>query len=81
MGRTVDFLCFCCAISCHANMSGHLRYGGQIGRTYATLSDIQHQSVNYLNFHTRKKAPNNFVSHEVGARFVSDFSPISFQFP
>ena len=23
MGRTVDFLCFCRAISCHANMSGH----------------------------------------------------------
>ena len=55
MGRTVDFLCFCCAISCHANMLGHLRHGGQRGRMFATLGDIQYQSGNYLNFHMRKQ--------------------------
>jgi len=59
MGRTVDFLCFCRAISSHANMSGNI-YGGQRGRTYATLSDLQHQSVNYLNFHARKKSAKQF---------------------
>ena len=36
-------------------MLGHLRHGGQRGRMFATLGDIQYQSGNYLNFHTRKQ--------------------------
>ena len=37
MGRTVDFLCFCRTISCHANMSGHLRYRGSKGSDVCDL--------------------------------------------
>ena len=36
-------------------MLGHLHHGGQRGRMFATLGDIQYQSGNYLNFHTRKQ--------------------------
>ena len=54
MVRTVDFLCFCRAIRCRANITGHIRYRGQKGRTYVTY-DIRYESANYSNFHVQKK--------------------------
>ena len=79
MGRTVDFLCFCRTISCHANMSGHLRYRGSKGSDVCDLDGGgEDTSLLIISIFTRKKAPNNFVSYEAGARFVGNFSPISF---
>ena len=88
MGRTVDFLCFCCAISCHANMSGHLRYRGQTGVAHmwhmwshiCDLGNIRYESANYLNFHAQKKHQTILLAMRLVLVLLATFLqfPISF---